>query len=265
MSLVERVLSELGNGEWCIQSIAPSFKRRLEAGLQIDSSTKCLSAMCMGYYGKVHPSHILIPRLSGAIEPMQISAEAKALVEATFAKEYHGSGVCEFKAETREKLERAFEIIEVANRDLSSLRKSIITGFLRVSGVNFRSASHPHIFGLILLGDGVREQTAQELAVSVVHEMAHQELFLVNLLDRLVNEPWDYNQVHAPFQGMKRPPIGRLHSMWALYRMVQFQRSIGDINQKYQVLLQQNVEAFEGQELTSFAKTLVRIAERQAS
>ncbi len=118
---------------------------------------------------------------------------------------------------------------------------------------------------MILLGDGVREQTAQELAVSVVHEMAHQELFLVNLLDRLVNEPWDYNQVHAPFQGMKRPPIGRLHSMWALYRMVQFQRSIGDINQKHQVLLQQNVEAFEDQELTSFAKTLVGIAERQAS
>lgn len=265
MSLAERVLSELGNGEWCIQSIAPSFQRRLATGLRINPSTKSLSAMCMGYYGKTHPNHILIPYSSEAIEPMQVSAEAKALVEATFVKEYQGSGVCEFEPGTRKKLEQAFEIIETANRDLSSLRKSIITGFLRVSGVNFRSASHPHIFGLILLGDGVREQTAQELAVSVVHEMAHQELFLVNLLDRLVNEPWDYNQVHAPFQGMKRPPIGRLHSMWALYRMVQFQRSIGDINQKHQVLLQQNVEAFEDQELTSFAKTLVGIAERQAS
>ncbi len=265
MSLSERVLLELGNGEWCIQSIAPSFQRRLEAGLQIDPSTKSLSAMCMGYYGKIHPSHILIPHLSEAIEPRQLSAEAKALIEATFVNEYQGSSVCEFEVETRKKLEQAFEIIETANRNLSLLRKSNITGFLRVSGVNFRSASHPHIFGLILIGDGVREQRAQDLAVSVVHEMAHQELFLVNLLDRLVNEPWDYNQVHAPFQGMKRPPIGRLHSMWALYRMVQFQRSIGDINQKHQILLQQNIEAFEDPELTSFAKTLVGIAERQAS
>lgn len=220
MSLSQRVLSELENGEWCIQSIAPSFRRRLEAGLQLDPSTKSLSAMCMGYYGKIHPNHILIPHLSETVEPMQLSADAKALIEATFVKEYERSRVCEFEVETREKLEQAFKIIESANRNLSSLRKSTITGFLRVSGVNFRSASHPHIFGLILLGDGVREQTAQDLAVSVVHEMAHQELFLVNLLDRLVNEPWDYNQVHAPFQGMKRPPIGRLHSMWALYRMV---------------------------------------------
>jgi hypothetical protein len=95
--------------------------------------------------------------------------------------------------------------------------------------------------------------------------MAHQELFLVNLLDRLVNEPWDYNQVHAPFQGIKRPPIGRLHSLWALYRMVQFQRSTGNVNQKHQNLLRQNVKAFEDQELTSFAKKLVEIAGRQAS
>ena len=265
MSLSERILVALENGEWCLQDIAPSFRRRLANGLQLDPLAKSISALCMGYYGKVHPKNILIPHMSRAIDPNQLSVDAKNLIEATFVGNYEGSFVCAFETETRRKLQEALMIVEQANQGLSAVRESNIAGFIRVAGVNFRSASHPHIFGLILLGDGVLEQSDQQLAVSVVHEMAHQELFLVNLLDRLVNEPWDYNQVHAPFQGTKRPPIGRLHSLWALYRMVQFQRSIGNINRKYQDLLRQNVEAFEDQELTSFAKKLVEIAGRQAS
>jgi hypothetical protein len=47
--------------------------------------------------------------------------------------------------------------------------------------------------------------------------------------------------------------------------VVQFQRSTGNVNQKHQNLLRQNVKAFEDQELTSFAKKLVEIAGRQAS
>lgn len=265
MSLVEQVLSELENGEWCLQNIAPSFQRRLAKGLQVDPNAKNLSALCMGFYGKVHPEHILFPNLSQAINPNQLSNAARNIIEATFIGEYEGSSICAFEIETRDKLQEALTLVEQADKDLSFLRKENINGFLRITGVNFRSASHPHIFGLILLGDGVRQQTSQQLAVSIVHEMAHQELFLVNLLDRLVNQPFDYNEVHAPFQGTKRPPIGRLHSLWALYRMVQFQRSTGEINKKYQDLLRQNVEAFQDQELTSFAKKLVGIARRQAS
>ena len=263
--MAERILSELENGEWCLQDISPSFQRRLANGLQVDPYAKNLSALCMGFYGKVHPDHILLPNLSHAINPNQLSVAARNIIEATFVEEYQGSCIEVFEAETRSKLQEALTFVEQADKNLSALRKANITGFLRVTGVNFRSASHPHIFGLILLGDGIRQQTSQQLAISVVHEMAHQELFLVNLLDRLVNQPFDYNEVHAPFQGTKRPPIGRLHSLWALYRMVQFQRSTGEINKKYQDLLRENVEAFQDQELTSFAKKLVGIARRQAS
>lgn len=265
MSLSDRILIALENGEWCLQDIAPSFRRRLANGLQVDPRAKSISALCMGYYGKIHPDRILVPGLSRAIDPNQLSVDAKALITSTFSDEYDGSLICAFEGETHEKLQKALAIVAHANPELSDLRESNITGFLRVTGVNFRSASHPHIYGLILFGDGVISQTAEQLAISVVHEMAHQELFLVNLLDRLVNEPWDYNQVHAPFQGIKRPPIGRLHSLWALYRMVQFQHSMGNVNKKYQDLLRQNVGAFEDQELTSFAKKLVVIAGRQAS
>ena len=157
------------------------------------------------------------------------------------------------------------ELIRRNDADISALLNDLVAAFVRVRSVNFRSASHPQIFGLILIGDGALELTAKQLAVSIVHELAHQELFLINLLDRLVNQPFDYNEVHAPFQGTKRPPIGRLHSMWALYRMVQFQKIQNETDQKYQELLLKNVEAFEDQELTPCGKKLVEIARKRAS
>lgn len=133
-------------------------------------------------------------------------------------------------------------MIHRTDAGISLLLSELVAAFVRVKSVNFRSASHPQIFGLILIGDGVHELTAKQLAVSVVHELAHQELFLINLLDRLVNQPFDYNEIHAPFQGTKRPPIGRLHSMWALYRMVQFQKIQNETDQKYQELLLKNMK-----------------------
>jgi HEXXH motif-containing protein len=122
---------------------------------------------------------------------------------------------------------------------------------------------------LILIGDGVHDsKRAKQLAVSVVHELAHQELFLMNLLDRLVNQPFDYNEIHAPFQGTKRPPIGRLHSyvgactVWFSFKKYK----TGETDQKYQELLTDKIsEAFEDQELTPFGKKLVEIAGKRAS
>lgn len=265
MSFAERVLSELEHGQWTLKSIAPSFRRRLATGLQINPQAKNISELCMEFYGKIDAGQILIPNLSQAIEPSDLDSSAKHIIGSVFVDDYEGSSIGEFEPEIHSRLQEALRLIDKISQSLSTLRKELVSGFIRAKGVDFRSASHPHLFGLILIGDGVEQQTALQLAVSVIHEMAHQELFLVNLLDRLVNQPFDYNEVHAPFQGMKRPPIGRLHSLWALYRMVQFQQMTGDINQKHQDLLRQNVEAFADQELTLFAKRLVEIARRQAS
>jgi hypothetical protein len=146
MSLIERILSELSRGEWCLQDIAPSFRRRLATGLQVDPLAKSLSALCMGFYGKVHPDQISLPNLSQAIDPLQLSVAAKSLIEATFFVDYEGSSIGAFEVETRSKLQEALMLVDQADKDLSSLRKENITGFLRVTGVNFRSASHPAYF-----------------------------------------------------------------------------------------------------------------------
>ena len=265
MSLTSRILSELEGGQWTLASIAPSFRRRLTTETKTQLVEKNISELCMGFYGKVHPCRVAVPNLNKELDVVGASAEAKNLIEKTFASDYPGSGLISFELEISQKLQSALSLINRTDNAVSLLLKELVTAFARVKSVNFRSASHPQLFGLILIGDGVWELSEQQLAVSVVHELAHQELFLINLLDRLVNQPFDFNEVHAPFQGVKRPPIGRLHSMWALYRMVQFQNIHAEVDQKYRDLLLKNVDAFEDQELTPFGKKLVEIARKRAS
>ena len=265
MSLAARILSELEEGQWTLASIAPSFRRRLTAETKSQIQEKNLSELCMGFYGKVRPHDIVIPNQRKELDMARVNNEVRGLIEKTFVADYHGATLTSFESEISQRLQTALELIHRTDVGISLLLNEVVAAFVRVKSVNFRSASHPQIFGLILIGDGVHELTAKQLAVSVVHELAHQELFLINLLDRLVNQPFDYNEVHAPFQGTKRPPIGRLHSMWALYRMVQFQKLQNEADPKYRELLLKNVEAFEDQELSPFGKKLVEIARKRAS
>jgi len=261
MSLAGRVLLELELGHWSLSTLAPSFQRRLVAETKASSFGKNLSELCLGYYGKVDIQKISI---QSAVKESGANTEAKDVIHRIFAADYPQARLMPFEPEVSEKLRLSLFSIEKTDAHLFEMVNSIVTSFIRIQGVNFRSASHPQLFGLIVIGDGVQSLNALQLGVSVVHEIAHQELFLVNLLDRLVREPFDYNEVHAPFQGVKRPPIGRLHSMWALYRMVQFQQISGEVSQRYQDLLRKNVEAFEDQELTPFGWKLVEIARKRA-
>ena len=265
MSLAANVLSELENGQWSLATIAPSFRRRLSTEMRSDAEDKSLLELCMGFYGKVHIERICVTSSKKEIDFIKLSPEAKNLIQEAFAADYVGSRLIPFEPEVSKKLQAALAMVEKTDSNIAVLVNDLISSFGRVKSVNFRSASHPRLFGMILLGDGVDQLSEDQLAVSIVHELAHQELFLINLLDRLVNQAFDYNEVHAPFQGTKRPPIGRLHSMWALYRMVQFQKRQGEVNKKYCELLQKNLEAFESQELTPFGIRLVEIVRKRVS
>lgn len=265
MSLAGRVLSELEEGRWTMASIAPSFRRRLEKEVLLDGSDKNISELCLSFYSKTSPDLISISSDKDKMNLSDLSDSATKRLQNIFKEDYRDSKLIEFEPEVSKTFQAAIEIIKNTDSSLSALMKDHVTGFLRVGGVNFRSASHPQAFGIIFLGDGVQAQNDEQLAVSIVHEYAHQELFLVNLLDRLVNQSFDYHEIHAPFQGKKRPPIGRLHSLWALYRMVQFQKRQGNVSEKYQRLLGENVVAFQENELTHFGEKLVQLVKKEAS
>ena len=96
------------------------------------------------------------------------------------------------------------------------------------------------------------------MALSLVHELGHQELFLLNLVDRLIQASSDYTLAHAPYQGKLRPPIGRLHSAHALFRMIQFENgSNSSRQQRHQRLLNETIETFAESETTPFAWKLL--------
>jgi hypothetical protein len=265
MSFANRVLSELELGQWTISSIAPSFARRLAGEIKIQDFEKSISELCMSHYGKIRPHLVSTSRNKKLAGSDELSLEVKNLIQNILRADDPDSSVINFESNLLQRLLTAMELINDSNPAISELIEKIVASFVRVDSSSFRSASHPHLFGLILIGDKANELTPPELAISIVHELAHQELFLINMLDRLVNQPFDYNEVHAPFQGVKRPPIGRLHSLWALYRMVEFQMKNNNVNQKHKDLLHQNALAFEDQELTPFAKKLVEIAVRRVS
>lgn len=263
MSAAETVLSLLSSGRWSLDAIAPAYARALAKTVGANPNQK-ISELTMMCHADVAASSVYVKPNQMVLDRNLVGTGVAELIEKTLAHQYPTSKINPFDSSMLQKINAAFAVIENADHAFGNIVRKHIDGFIFVSDVNFRTASFPHFQGIVILGAKAFELSATELAISVVHETAHQELFMVNVVDRLINEPFDFNEVHAPFQGTKRPPIGRLHSLWALYRMVQFQKMIVEINSKHSELLFQNCEAFEPGELTAFATKLVQIAKAEA-
>lgn len=132
----------------------------------------------------------------------------------------------------------------------------IIREVVWVEGVKFRGASSPRAMTAVFF---CKENvvTSRELAISIVHEMAHQELFCFNLLDPLVPGGQE-KHIHAPLQGVARPPMGRLHSAHALFRMITLEKIIApELVTKHSLHLFQTIKTFADEELTDFGHRLV--------
>ena len=128
-----------------------------------------------------------------------------------------------------------------------------------LENVNFRGASHPHFLGSLFLHLRT-DDTKFDFFTSIIHESAHHELFLINFVDRLVNKNSDYNLIHAPYQNKARPPIGRLHSLHALFRMIQFNLDIAIESSKLTFFISKfksNLISFEKGELTELGNYLL--------
>jgi hypothetical protein len=155
-----------------------------------------------------------------------------------------------------ENIHAALDVVKNHDSNSYQIFQKWISNIVFVNSNSFRSASHPHFFGILFLNP---ERDINDLSVSLIHELAHQELFLLNLIDRLVNSSSDFNLVHAPFQNRERPPIARLHSAHALYRMTKFSRLIQITDsEKYKSLLLKTINSLECDELTTFSNCLIK-------
>ncbi|OYZ20325.1 MAG: hypothetical protein B7Y39_10910 [Bdellovibrio sp. 28-41-41] len=255
---------ELGN--WVIGEVSAHLIRQFQK-IQVPlESEPGITARSLSYYRKVELRNCLISSKSQGVADLTTSVDAVNAVNSIFKQDVeNGELSVGFDSIESEKINSALSLIKKTNETISRLLTSNISLFLKADRVHFRSASHPHLMGAIILGKKAFDQTLEGLATSIVHELAHQELYLLNLLDRLVIKEFDFNQIHAPFQGRKRPPIGRLHSMWALYRMVRFQNDLNNSNERFRNLLIENCEAFNSNELTDFGRFLVSITAKQVA
>jgi hypothetical protein len=209
--------------------IAPGFRKALGAALMTRGLKDCdiESAPLAGLTFLHFRKPVEHPQFTSSLKPQVVGAEEIGL------NWIYDSGLNLVRSDTRfvlnnrvrqERVDGALEIIEKYDPILFGLVDHWITHFVLVNSPTYKSASHPHLFGLIYIDV---DRSIDEIAISIVHEFAHQELFLINLVDRLVNSESDFRLVHAPYQGTERPTIGRLHSAHALFRMTQFETKIG--------------------------------------
>jgi len=256
----------LDSGNWVVEPILNQLNTQLKKAVSDSTFCSSITSLCLSYYKKTPASSVKLDSKSKGIFDLTTSDSTASLLMSCFVQEHPEAVIrATFSMEESRMIEAALGVIKENDLGLYRLITENIAFFIKVQGAVFRSASHPHMLGSILLSDRINTMDAPQLAVSIVHEFAHQELFLLNFLDRLVVSGFEYNEIHAPFQGRKRPPIGRLHSLWALFRMVQFERKAGLPYERHTQLLIENSKAFEHGELTDFAQYLVHLSTKQVA
>lgn len=266
MSLYSKVFNRLENGEWVIDEILARFEKKLQIILRARTSEFTTAELCLSYYSKINLSDGLRLRSNSfGLYDLSFDDNARKYIAEILLKSFPNAKFDFFSDEDITKIKGAILLVKKIQNLRSADRARLFEIYIKIRNVNFRSASHPHLFGVMLIGEGIKDFTPEQISISIIHELAHQELFLINLLDRLVKQEFDYHEIHAPFQGVKRPPLGRIHSLWALYRMIRFQKGLGIPNSKHEDLLRQNIKAFDNDELTDFGKHILSVAKTEVA
>ena len=263
MSLKDKTLVLIEKGDWIFDLIGLLFKGGLTKRLGnggYDSRSPMME-LTLQSYGIASPGLSTLPR-SGRFLNMEATTGDQMDALQRLSKNIFPQAVpISLSSWRKEQVQNAESFVGQHAKHTRQHIEKWISSYLLVENVSFRSASSPHAFGCIFFGESMNRLDYKNLAISLVHEMAHQELFLINLLDRLVEENADYSLAHAPFQGIVRPPIGRLHSLYALFRMVEFEKQAGLPYERHQQLIFDTIDSFQDFELTDFARQLVRAIE----
>jgi hypothetical protein len=131
-----------------------------------------------------------------------------------------------------------------------------ISRILLVQGAPLNGSS-PRFFGCLLLPASLLAIAPDRIAAQLVHELAHQELFVLNAYDRLVARAGDDVIRFSAFAGVRRPTMGRLHAAHALFRMIQHSRQTGGSTFVNRLKLRLTTHDFREGELTPVGQTIV--------
>lgn len=232
-----------------VDEVRSNFAQRLQV---VSTGPLSITYLAHNFYNKNAPKLTLEKERDLNLKALSILDSEVELMN-QYLNKYFKQGTLETNPEKIQTIESLLlEFSQIAESD-ESLKSTMcfFEKIILVKDVTFRGASHPHFLGTLFLSLP-DDFDKKDVFTSIVHELAHQELFLFNFLDRLVNKNYDYHLIHAPYQNKMRPPIGRLHSLHALYRMIQFNKQ--DV---YTKKFKENIQSFEEDELTDFSKFLL--------
>lgn len=253
-SLQLQILQKIERREWVFDLLLLPFKRALERQNRVNSDSQSELELTLKRYLSIQ----LISEKHQSIffEPVSFQNPEDLL---KLAQAVHPSARIEQWTDSEQKrIVSARKQLSALEQEAGQLVEEIFSKFVRMKDGQFAGASMPTAFGAYFAGDQFFQLSLSEQMISLVHELAHHELFLINLVDRLVLEEADFNMSFAPFQGKVRPPMGRLHSLYALFRMLQYSKSLGGDSSFFEDKLDQTVKSLSASDLSPFGLALIR-------
>lgn len=258
MSFIQR----LADGLWLFDEIMPAYLAKLSASYRLaflGGRKVPAYVTTLAYYRVLPEADILAALENQNFDGRAPSSRSGREVWNQLAQlvEKDCSAI-DYEAPEMEKLLGSWDELTQLDQSHGCEFGKVVSAMVPLEGSDFGAASTPRLLGCLFITRTWLELPFEKRMTSLVHELAHQELFVINLTDRLVNSDADFSLVHAPLQGAMRPPIGRLHAAHALYRMRQFQRRVGWPCQESERLLEETCGTFAQGDLTPFAAELVK-------
>lgn len=248
----QAILTSLSYGRWTFDDLSPSILKKIKEeqylpNREMEINDNSLKNFAISYYCKIKSP--LASLFYGKIADDNFN---KVVLD-KIAKE---GSLTKFSDKEQEKITISLgHIKETNNGNLQFINE---LSFIKMNSLQFKSASNPHLMGLIILTDQINYDEPYELTRSIVHELAHHELFLINFYDRLILENADGTNTFSPYQKIERPPIGRLHSLWALFRMIQYGKIEGKFVKNELILFNQTILTLENNIMTDFGINLIK-------
>ena len=261
---LEEVKSLLMDGQWCFSSLLHPYREQISSVILAKKSLSTanipVSQLSLLLYSTL-PMEELSAAYSSPSRVLHFSNNCNSRVQEFLGGLFsaHNPPVFSQSDDDGElKVQELTNALASYSLQLEKDFRSLDIRFFRLNTGDFFGASHPKAIGIIAINSGFKTLSFQFQLRSLVHELAHQELFLVNLLDRIILPGNEFHVAYAPLQKKERPLIGRIHSAHALFRMAQFEKQQNLQCETPSVqLLSQTIQSIPLHGLTDFGRFLV--------
>ena len=198
----QMILDKLTNGHWVLDLLSPSILKKITEDQKFLNAKSEITDITLKSYAIFYYCHLKSP-LTILFYDKVIDQNFNQIILNKIAK---AGFIDNFSYEEQEKIVDSLNQVQrLGTTGFFQFVKEL--SFIKMNSMQFRSATTPHLIGAIILTTQVNYCDSYELSRSIVHELAHHELFLINFYDRLTLEKTDGVNVFSPYQKIERPRL----------------------------------------------------------